>query len=196
MAMMANPIEAREGELTLDAFVRLFDTEGPFELINGERIAKLPPISEHNEIAKLLYDLLLGYQKSAGVVVHREAAYALVYDSHWVKGSRIPDLMLYMADRMEAYKAADQAWRAKPYLIVPDLCIEVTSPNDHYADVEAKTLRYLEDGVRLVWVLNPPTRSVMVYRSNGEIERLSGDATLSGEAFVQGMTVAVNALFV
>lgn len=65
--------------------------------------------------------------------------------------------------RIQAYKAADPDWRKKPFVIVPDLGIEVISPGDSYIDVDEKVERYLSEGVKLVWVMNPRNRSVTVY---------------------------------
>jgi len=47
--------------------------------------------------------------------------------------------------------------------IAPDLAVEVVSPHDLYSEVEAKVNDYLGAGVSLVWVVDPPTRSVRVH---------------------------------
>src|SRR5438067_2218026 len=44
--------------------------------------------------------------------------------------------------------------------IAPDLAVEVVSPHDEYFEIEEKVIEYLEAGVRLVWVINPRTRTV------------------------------------
>src|SRR5262249_3516105 len=51
--------------------------------------------------------------------------------------------------------------------IAPDLAVEVVSPNDTYSEVEEKVQEYLRAGVRLVWVVDPPTKSVRVHRPDG-----------------------------
>ena len=52
-------------------------------------------------------------------------------------------------------------WQFKPFVIVPDLCVEIVSANDNYQDVDAKVDRYLSDGVKLVWVMR--NQSVAVF---------------------------------
>jgi Uma2 family endonuclease len=52
--MASLPAEKIE-KLTLAEFVRLQDTEGPFEIIEGERIAKMPTIARHGNTANNIY---------------------------------------------------------------------------------------------------------------------------------------------
>jgi Uma2 family endonuclease len=79
--------------------------------------------------------------------------------------------------------------------IAPDLVVEVVSPNDLYLDVEAKVAEYLEAGVCLVWVVNPPTRSVRVHRKDGTLADLEASDELSGEDVVPGFRCQVAEIF-
>lgn len=183
--------------MSMADFVRLYDQDGPFELIDGERIALVPGVAEHTELIKLLYKLLLAYeQKMQSVSVYSEAPYVLVYSPDWVTGARIPDVMAYAAQRMTEYKAQTSDWGKKPYVLVPDLCIEVISPNDIYSEVDAKVERYLADGVRLVWVFNPRTSSVRVHNVNSiESIRLTQEHTLDGGDVLPDFTLPVREVF-
>src|SRR5690606_2584147 len=101
--------------------------------------------------------------------------------SNWVTGSRIPDVMFYVGDRLAKYKAETPDYRERPLSIVPDLVIEVVSPNDKVIELDAKIDLYLSDGVRLIWVFNPQSRKVTVHAPDLEnpIVLKSGD-TLDG----------------
>ena len=79
--------------------------------------------------------------------------------------------------------------------VVPDLVIEVNSPNDRYSAVEAKVDEYLQAGVRLVWVIDPQTESVRVHRLNGTVRDLGLDDELDGEDVAPGFHCAVRELF-
>ena len=48
--------------------------------------------------------------------------------------------------------------------LAPDLAVEVLSPSDHLSDALAKIAMYLEAGVRLVWLVDPGSRTVGIYR--------------------------------
>lgn len=193
--MIQNPVSTVTG-MAMDDFVRLYDQDGAFELIDGERIPLVPGVAEHTELIKLLYKLLLAYeQEMQAVSVYSEAPYVLVYSPDWVTGARIPDVMAYGAKRMSDYKTQTPDWGKKPYVLVPDLCIEVISPNDIYSEIDAKVERYLSDGVRLVWVFNPRS-SVRVHSANSiESIRLTQEHTLDGGDVLLGFTLPVREVF-
>ena len=66
--------------------------------------------------------------------------------------------------------------------VVPDLAAEVISPNDTQYEVAAKVEEYLAAGISLVWVVNPNTKTVQVYRrEQSEAEYLHENDELSGE---------------
>lgn len=65
--------------------------------------------------------------------------------------------------------------------IVPDLAVEVVSPNDLFEDVREKVKEYLAAGVRLVWVISPRTRTIEVYRIDGTVSDIDEKGELSGE---------------
>jgi Uma2 family endonuclease len=189
---MVMPQVPEQVSMAMDEFIRLYDQEGPFELIDGERRRLMPNVAGHGAIIKLLYDLLIGYEKTAGIIVQRELPYVLSYSPNWVTGSRVPDLMIYRAERMNTYMQEVPDWRAKPYLLVPDLCVEIISPNDNYGDVDDKVAGYLADGVRLIWVINPRTRTIHVYTLGSDcFQRLTTDDTLDGGDVVAGFKIGV-----
>ncbi len=193
--MVMPPVREQVG-MAMDDFIRLYDQEGPFELIEGERRRLMPNVAGHGAILKLLYDLLIAYEKTAGIVVQRELPYVLSYSPNWVTGSRVPDLMIYRAERMNAYMQEVPDWRDKPYLLIPDLCVEIISPTDHYGDVDDKVTRYLADGVRLIWVVNPRTRTIHVYTLGSDhFLRLTVTDTLDGGDVVAGFEIAVRDVF-
>jgi Uma2 family endonuclease len=79
--------------------------------------------------------------------------------------------------------------------IHPDLAMEVVSPNDLAEDIEERITDYLLAGVPLVWVIYPKTRTVYVYRSNGNASRLTVADELSGEDVIAGFKCRMEELF-
>jgi Uma2 family endonuclease len=63
--------------------------------------------------------------------------------------------------------------------LAPDLAVEVVSPNDKAYEVEEKRAAYLAAGVRLVWIVYPPTRTVFVFHRSG-VTVLGESDTLTG----------------
>jgi Uma2 family endonuclease len=183
--------------MPMDEFIREYN-EAPFELIDGERIPLVPNVAEHGETLKRIFVALLAYEQTRGtVVVHLEMPFVLSDTSDWVKGSRTPDVMVYEASRMADYKARTPDWRKKPCVLVPDLCIEIISPNDNYLDVDEKVEGYLRDGVHQVWVFNPRRTSIAIHGPGvDQFKRLRADDTLDGGDILPGFSIKVAEIFV
>jgi Uma2 family endonuclease len=80
--------------------------------------------------------------------------------------------------------------------VAPDLAVEVISPNDLDYETDQKVDDYLEAGVRLVWVINPESRTVLIYRANGSINGLREPDELTGEDVLPGFRCRVGEIFV
>jgi Uma2 family endonuclease len=80
--------------------------------------------------------------------------------------------------------------------IAPDLAVEVISPNDLNVETDQKVEDYLGAGVKLVWVINPQSRTVLVYRADGSIVGLRDSDEISGEDVLPAFRCQVNELFV
>jgi len=79
--------------------------------------------------------------------------------------------------------------------IPPDLAVEVLGLNETFADYEEKVAEYLSWGVRLIWLVDPNTETVMVIRQKGERQVLKGKDVLSGEDVVPGFKIRVKTIF-
>jgi Uma2 family endonuclease len=182
--------------LAMDDFIRLYDEEGPFELIEGERVTVSPTMFGHVSIIKRVLDLLAPHS-SVGEAFP-EAPFVTVppEDPNWVKGSRVPDVMFVRAERLTAYKQANPHWRDLPLALVPDLVVEIVSPLDRYTDINTKVERYLADGVLVVWVIDPQRRAIAVHETGkNQFTRLAVGQILSGGQVIPGLEIPVSSLF-
>lgn len=193
--MDAPTVETQVG-MPMEDFIRLYD-KAPFELIDGERIEIMPNLAGHSSVLENLHETLVLYKHTTqGVFIHTQSPYVLTYSSNWVKGSRVPDIMVYRADRMAVYQAQDPDWAAKPFVLVPDVCIEIVSPNDTDTEIEEKIERYLADGVRAIWVINPQVKITMLYQAgSNQVKRLTVSDTLDGGEVLPGFTLPLATLF-
>lgn len=103
---------------------------------------------------------------------------------------RKPDVSVILRERLPL----EQASRGF-VTIAPDLVVEVVSPHDLAYDLEQKVQDYLDAGVKLVWVVNPPTRTAFVYRADGSIVGLRASEELDGESILPGFRCKVESLF-
>jgi len=80
--------------------------------------------------------------------------------------------------------------------MVPDLAVEVISPGDSYSEVDEKVERYLNDGVRMVLVVDPQRRKVVVHVPNSNRPtHLTENDILSGGDVLPGFEVKVADIF-
>jgi Uma2 family endonuclease len=181
--------------MTLDEYIERYEREGAFEVYDGEIIPLMPNVTVHSWIIGTLYLLLDSFCK-----VHKlgkvmlESSFVLTQSRQWVKGSRVPDVAFYAADRFKAYIEANPDWLTTPMLLVPDLVVEVVSENDRYSDLHRKIAAYRADGVRLIWVVDYFTRSVNIYAGD-HFSTLKEADMLTGGDVLPGFSVAVSELF-
>ena len=79
--------------------------------------------------------------------------------------------------------------------VAPDLAVEVVSPSDSQSYVHRKVLHYLDHGVRLVWVVDPKTRTVTVYRSRRDVCILGDQDEITGGDVLPGFSCGVAEFF-
>jgi Uma2 family endonuclease len=103
---------------------------------------------------------------------------------------RRPDVSFIRAERLAANQIPPGHLR-----IAPDLAVEVVSPNDLHYETDQKLEDYQRAGVRVIWVINPQTRTVRVYRLDGSITGLREQDELSGEDVLTGFHCRVADLF-
>ncbi len=171
--------------------------DAPFELIDGEKLPKMPTAFMHSLVLKKLFLLLVAYEQAHKTIVTLyETTFAQTESPDWVKGSRIPDLMVYQAETIAAFMSSEDALQNRPINVVPDLCVEVVSPTDRFSEVERKVSRYFEDGVQAVWVIDPEEKLVFAYQAgSNQVQRLTSDDELIEPNLLPEFTVRVGDLF-
>ena len=81
--------------------------------------------------------------------------------------------------------------------IAPDLAVEVVSPSDREVAIQSKIALYQQYGVSLVWLVQPFSRRVDIYRlADGLLPQFVGIADeLSGEDVIPGFKVKLTDIF-
>jgi len=103
---------------------------------------------------------------------------------------RKPDVSFVPFSKMPAGEDPDGDFR-----LAPDLAVDVVSPGDSYGSVEQKVFDYRQAGVKLIWIVSPPTKTVLIRRLDGSCSEVDVRGTLSGEDVVPGFECAVAELF-
>ncbi len=80
--------------------------------------------------------------------------------------------------------------------VVPDIAIEVLSPNKSKAEMERKRGEYFRAGVRLYWEFDPNSASAREYTEFDKFRDLSHDDTLDGRTIVPGFSIVMKELWI
>ncbi len=73
--------------------------------------------------------------------------------------------------------------------------IELKSESDRLKSLQEKMQEYLENGLRLGWLINPRGRQVEIYRPHLPVEVVKIPALLSGEEVLPGFELQSNSQF-
>jgi Uma2 family endonuclease len=79
--------------------------------------------------------------------------------------------------------------------LVPDLAVEVLSRGNTPGEMERKLREHFEAGVRLVWLIDPKTRTARVHTAVEQSVFVDQDGTLFGDDVLPGFEVSLKELF-
>ena len=104
---------------------------------------------------------------------------------------RIPDLSFISRARLAHHRRA-----LAPILpLAPDLAIEVLSEGNTPREMTRKVSEYFASGCRLVWLVDPRTRTVAVYTSVAKPIVVTAKQTLTGGDVLPGFRLPLRKLF-
>ncbi len=92
---------------------------------------------------------------------------------------RMPDAAWILKKRYFAFSETERAERFTK--IAPDFVIELRSKTDRLPILQKKMKEYIENGVRLGWLIDPYKKRVHVYRGDKTVEILENAQKISGE---------------
>jgi Uma2 family endonuclease len=96
-------------------------------------------------------------------------------DASWVRNSKLDSLT---NKQLEGYLP-----------LAPDFAIELRSPTDRLAVTRAKMIEYMDNGTELGWLIDPISRTVAVYRSEGLVEEFTDLESISDEIMLPGFSL-------
>ena len=114
---------------------------------------------------------------------------------------------IYIQRGPDTIRAADYAFVARERIIeplpaqgyafgvIPDLVVEVASPNDRQPEIDAKTQMWLDAGVRLVLNVYPQTQEVYAHHDDGSVQQFGVNDVLTCEPALPGFACSVADIF-
>lgn len=104
---------------------------------------------------------------------------------------RIPDVAYFSRSRLPGGRLPDEPVPS----LVPDLAVEVLSESNTVREMDRKRGEYFQAGVRLLWVVDPVSRTVSVYTAIEDPVVLSEAESLTGGEVLPGFTLDLKSLF-
>ncbi|HEV3235355.1 MAG TPA: Uma2 family endonuclease [Gemmataceae bacterium] len=161
-----------------------------YEIVNGKKV-ELPSMGVYASwIAKRLaffLDAIVDAGRLGAVVIEtlfildnvrnirRRPDVAFVSASKWSVGQPLPEI---------------GDWN-----VVPDLAVEVISPNDVFQEVLKKMEEYFSLGVAQVWVVVPSQRQIYRYESPTDLRIFTADEELEGGTMLPGLRLPIRSIF-
>ena len=175
--------------LTADDLLRLYSKGVRGELIRGELCETKPSGGKHGEVVVKTAYFLGSFiiPRRLGRLAASDSGVLLERDPDTV---REPDIVYISAERLPLDVEVTGY-----YEVVPDLVVEVVSPGDSAREVMDKALMWLSYGTRMVWAVNPGSRTVDVYRPGERTVTLGVDDALDGLDILPGFTCSVSDIF-
>lgn len=173
--------------MTVEELLAVHLPDKRVELVRGVMVVREPAGFTHGRVtANLTHRLSVHvHQAGAGQLFAAETGFTLSRQPDTVRAADIALL------RRERLPGADPRGFAE---LVPDLVVEVLSPEDRAGDVLAKVADWINAGARLVWVIDPERRVARVYRQDGTETLVSATEALSGEAVLPGFSCPLSSI--
>jgi len=172
--------------ITAEEFEQMKFDDAHVELVKGAIIKMTPAGFEHGKIAQRIGARLLDFveKNTLGEVCAAETGFIL---SHKPDTIRAPDAAFVAASRAKSVEGFFDG--------APDLAVEVVSPGDSHEEVQQKVLDYLNAGTKMIWIVQPRTRTITVHRSLKDVYTLTENDALDGGDVLPGFSVSVQDVF-
>ena len=160
------------------------------ELTSKGELIIMPPTGSKTGLrnAKIIHRLTDWSERDGtGVTFDSSTGFTLADGS-----KRSPDAAWVRRDRWEALTRKEQEGFAP---IAPDFIIELWSSSDSWNLLQQKMLDYLNNGVRLGWLVDPEQRRVLIYRPDQPVETLENPSIVSADALLPGFSLNLQEIY-
>lgn len=160
----------------------------PCELVNGRVVPMAPVGPIHGSLEVRLGAKLVVYadETGRGVAMGGEVGLYTSRDPDTVRGADI----LFISHERYAQRGPGTFLD-----IVPELVVEILSPEDRRGEVMTKVQEYLSIGVDSVWLVDRRRRQVRIYRSPEQVETLEIGDILRDDDVLPGFALPLSELF-
>ncbi|BBC25660.1 Uma2 family endonuclease [Pseudanabaena sp. ABRG5-3] len=127
---------------------------------------------------------------------NQQAEFGESFDSS--TGFRLPDGAIRSPDAAwisnERWQTLTPTQKQKYVPLCPDFVVELRSSSDALEELQAKMQEYLDNGLRLGWLIDPESQTVEIYRPSSPVEILQKPESLSGEDVLVGFSLKLKGI--
>jgi Uma2 family endonuclease len=174
------------GQLTLEEFLALAEGDVYYEFVDGQAVSKVSPKYFHSALQAALLLLIRAWCKGKGRV---GAEWAILLKRQGKDWAPLPDLTYISYERLPKSWKRNEACPA-----IPELVIEIISPDQTIKEFEEKAKDYLVAGVSRVWVIDPEVMSIRVFLPDGS-SQIYTDNTPIIDTLLPGLELTTKQIF-
>ena len=105
---------------------------------------------------------------------------------------RSPDVSWIAKERITKFSKEE---KAKFLPLAPDFALELTSPSDKLDVTQAKMQEYVNNGVKLGWLINPQQQQVEIYRPEASKVVLNRPNVLSDDRLLPELEIELDSIW-
>ena len=160
------------------------------EVVDGQLIMSPKNNFYHGEICSRLLAALVNFNDA-----HKLGAVLDSSTGFWMqnRNCRAPDISFLSKARLISAGFTRKSRRFFPG--APDLAIEILSPNNTRAEMDARLRDFFGSGTRLAWIIHPDDECVEICRSPEQRTLIGPGGELHGEDLLPGFRYPLAQLF-
>lgn len=182
-----------KSKCSLEDFLALPDDGVDRELIRGEirenglTYRNRSHARTEARVVHLLESWLEKQSQERGAVLSGESGFRLQSEPATIVGIDVAYISAETVSRLgDEAKLVDQP---------PVLAVEILSPSNDVESIHEKIRLYLESGVKLVWIVDPEFRTVVVHQSGAQPTMFNAEQEITAEPFLPGFRAQIVKFF-
>jgi Uma2 family endonuclease len=97
--------------------------------------------------------------------------------------------------KLERWNALSEEQQEKFAPISPDFVVELRSPSDSLKVLQDKMQEYIDNDIKLGWLIDCKDKKVYIYRPGMSVEYLENPATVSGDPVLSGFVLDLSKIW-
>ena len=175
-----------KGPATLQDLLNTPKNGNKYELVDGEIVVS-PAGMRHSEVAINIGGLIWEFLQKNPIGKVYASDVGIAFPNGNV---RSPDVTYVSIAKLPEGRSPETFGE-----VIPDLAVEVLSPSDSLKELGRKIGEFLENGVPIVWLVDPARQTVTIYRSLTETQQLTLKDTITAEPVLPGFSVPISRFF-